>query len=216
MPQAGPALHSLAGEHFQAWHIPQQFHDPLAGFVRLLAVPLKWGLNDLVYLVAADLLPGLKAWGHTQQAHLRVGAGVGAHAPKVGPAPGVFLHPHKGRSLVLKPPRLQDPDPLCNIWESCPQKTGCPPPRRFSAPADCIYPRLSWLGTVSAPCLGSFSWSRAGGTPTGDPHRLRNTADQVAGESPPLSAPLSIRRRSAAVTNSSTMPRSRRSRRVGE
>lgn len=49
-------------------HIPQQFHDPLAGFVRLLAVPLKWGLNDLVYLWLRIRSPALKP-GDTPSRH---------------------------------------------------------------------------------------------------------------------------------------------------
>ncbi|MPN43501.1 hypothetical protein SDC9_191061 [bioreactor metagenome] len=87
-------------------------------------MPLERGFYDLMYSVAADPLPGLEPRGDTQQAHLRIGAGIGSHAPKVGAALGVFLDPHKSGGFVLEPPRLHDLDGLPDIRERGPHKTG--------------------------------------------------------------------------------------------
>ena len=74
--------------------------------------------------MTADPLPGLKPRGHAQQAHLRVGAGVGPHTPKVPAIFPVFLDPHKGGGLVCKPSRLHDLDALPDVWKRGPHKAG--------------------------------------------------------------------------------------------
>ena len=88
-------------------------------------MPVVGSLDNLVNGMADDFLSSFKVGSNAQETDLSVRPGVGAHAPEILAALGIFLDPYKGGGFVCKPPRLHDLDGLRDIGERGPHEASC-------------------------------------------------------------------------------------------
>ena len=109
----------LPGEQLHPGHIAHEGHDLITGLVRLSAVLLDRGNNELMDVCR---LP-FRVSPCRQQANLRVAPRPKAQAIKPALGLSVFFSQHESHRLILKAPCLDQPQGLRELRERSPQKS---------------------------------------------------------------------------------------------